>query len=205
MLVSQLTFFTFLAGNSRGTGLKDSPSRYTIERSKGSPCGICVIISNETFASKKHKKRKGTLADEKSLKDTFEWLGFEVQLEQNCTADQIYQKLKAIADKNHGNYTAFVCCILTHGGESELIGTDSKPMERAKIARLFGENSCEGLAGKPKIFLFQACRGSDLDYGFLKSPTESSEQTYHPHDEQDVGQSFDDSPTGELQCIIYVN
>ena len=49
------------------------------------------------------------------------------------------------------------------------------------IVQEFNTTNCPTLAGKPKIFLFQACRGLNLDKG-LRMNTESTDggRTIHP-------------------------
>jgi len=185
------------------TGMKVHHPDYII---KGSPCGICLIISNEVFPPKNGRNfnRYGTLVDEKSLEDTFNWLGFAVDLRKNCTRDQILQALKDVASKDHRMYTAFVCCILTHGDKGEVYGTDWKPVQLVEIKKLFEEGICKSLSGKPKIYFIQACRGDGQDFGFLKPPVESSDQTSQPSDEQDVGQNFDDFHT-EAEADVKAN
>ena len=142
---------------------------------KESPCGICLIISNETFG--KLEKRTGTHVDEKSLEETFEWLDFNVDIQRNLTAREMCDKLLEVAKMNHEKYDAFVCCILTHGGSNEkLYGTDNEPLTVTDIKSIFADKKCPSLKEKPKIFLLQACRGKDSDSGLICSPTDEKEK-----------------------------
>lgn len=66
---------------------------------------------------------------------------------------------------DHSNYDAFIFCILSHGEEGVVYGTDDTvPVE--KITSRF--KSTASLAGKPKIFFFQACQGINCDVFSVK-------------------------------------
>ena len=190
-------------------------------RMSSSPRGICLIISNEIFDPLQNKKdadsskiapeylannkpsskdRPGTLVDERSLEDTFKWLGFKVRTERNCKADQMYEILKKVSEEDHKEYDAFVCCILTHGTKGQVFGTDWESLEIVKIRGLFEDHVCKSLGGKPKIFLIQACRGDDTDLGYYESiPVEKSERISCPAEGNETFDEFDD---GEFQPII---
>lgn len=53
----------------------------------------------------------------------------------------------------------FVCCILSHGENEGVCGTDGALISVDEIREPFNGNNCRRLAGKPKLFFIQACRG----------------------------------------------
>ncbi|CAL1537413.1 unnamed protein product, partial [Lymnaea stagnalis] len=67
--------------------------------------------------------------------------------------------------KEHYDYDACFICLLSHGEEGYIFGTDGKRIPLEEIFMLFGNTNCKGLIGKPKIFIIQACRGGYLDKG----------------------------------------
>lgn len=69
------------------------------------------------------------------------------------------------AAPEHGD--AFVCCILSHGVEDAVLGIDGNPFRTKDIIRTFKASPQSALTGKPKMFLFQACRGKKEQQGVL--------------------------------------
>ena len=72
--------------------------------------------------------------------------------------------LKEERDKeNQLQYSSFVLCILSHGSENKVYGTDgyesSGAIDIREITSWFSASNCPGLAGKPKLFFIQACQG----------------------------------------------
>ena len=133
------------------------------------PHGIAVIINNHEFYStdpafKSLTDRPGSCADEDHL---WEYLGYDVCVLRNLNAVDLTERLKQIAQQNHNNYDSFVCCILSHGYSSGIYGVDGEQVEISDIAIPFKPTNCPTLAGKPKMFFIQACRGEEEDPGFM--------------------------------------
>ncbi|XP_026111544.1 caspase-8-like [Carassius auratus] len=127
-------------------------SQYKIEQI---PRGICVIINNVDFATM--DVRRGSDEDQKCLAEVFRWLGFVVEEHRNKTAAEMKYLLKDVGKTVHGD--CFVCCILSHGIEKGVCGTDGAVISVDEIREPFNGNNCQRLTGKPKLFFIQACRG----------------------------------------------
>ncbi|KAL7669689.1 hypothetical protein ACOME3_010335 [Neoechinorhynchus agilis] len=123
--------------------------------------GIALIISNKHFERTTGlETRHGTNIDAQLLEDVLSRLGFDVMLYCDLRAIEMIKVLSfTAADTCHQNNDCFMCAILTHGENGVMYGIDrsiavdqlTEPFKRAK-----------GLIGKPKIFIFQACRGDKL-------------------------------------------
>ena len=121
------------------------------------PRGVCVIISNMKFTD--HSDREGTDKDEKNLSRTFRFLGYDVEIYQNRKAREILGIFKELQKRDFSKDDSLVCCILSHGEEGKIFGSDSRPVELDDITNLFTAKECPKLQGKPKLFFIQACRG----------------------------------------------
>ncbi|KAA0713234.1 Caspase-8 [Triplophysa tibetana] len=121
------------------------------------PRGTCVIINNVHFGSM--KEREGSDEDQKSLDRVFSWLGFTVLVHKDKTAAQMRDLLKDLGRTVNGD--CFVCCILSHGRSDGVYGTDKNIVSVDEIREPFNGSNCRNLAGKPKLFFIQACRGSN--------------------------------------------
>ena len=127
------------------------------------PHGLCLIINNEEFVGQ--TDREGTALDERNLVQTFRFLGYKVEVHRDRTVASMEVLFEKMQGLDHSKFDSFVCCILTHGKEGKVYGSDSKELEiSAIISKLNGQN-CKTLAGKPKLFFMQACRGKGKDSG----------------------------------------
>ena len=132
----------------------DSDSYYKMDTN---PRGLTIIINNKDFLPGLGlAERKGTDVDAYALHKLFLDLGFTVEFHRNITCDEITKILKKASVMDHSKHSSFVCCILSHGDEGVIYGTDGK-VEIRELTSYFGRN--RSLVGKPKLFFFQACQG----------------------------------------------
>lgn len=125
---------------------------------KGFPHGLAVIINVGHFQM--HEDRTGTEIDEEMLVTTFRYLGYKVEVHRDCTAVDMCVILEDIQRQDHSKYDSFVCCILSHGGDSDKIyGRNSEYNPLDSLANRLIASKCSSLAGKPKMFFVQTCRG----------------------------------------------
>ncbi|XP_074656845.1 uncharacterized protein LOC141910044 [Tubulanus polymorphus] len=129
--------------------------------------GLALIISNKVFDTSKN--RIGTEFDVESLREVLSDLGFEVVVRKNLTAKEMKSKMReAAADPIHRESDAFVCAILSHGEKGDkVMGKDCNTVRVEELIEPFKGNACEALAGKPKLFFIQACRGDGTDGGVV--------------------------------------
>jgi len=131
--------------------------------------GKCLIINNKNFnPSTQLNERKGTDRDAEALFDCFSNLNFEVEQLHDGTALEIKSKLRSLANEDFSQDDCLVVCVLTHGDRGVLWGRDHRyPTD--DVYSYFTADKCPSLAGKPKVFLIQACQGSKFDQGtFVK-------------------------------------
>uniref|UniRef100_A0A3Q3NG17 Caspase-8-like n=1 Tax=Mastacembelus armatus TaxID=205130 RepID=A0A3Q3NG17_9TELE len=166
------------------------------------PVGLCVIINNENFTdcSDKPKRRHGTNEDAESLAKVFTLLRFRVLMLKDLTQDQMDRALKCFASLSnppeqlqqfsvkewsdtgftdlqqppkHGD--AFICCVLSHGAKGQVCGIDWKRLDIKQITRTFKATNTSALTDKPKVFLIQACQGSNVQRGVLPKDVEADD------------------------------
>lgn len=139
------------------------------------PRGVALIINNEHF--EKMPPRPGTEKDGKALQHLFTHLGFTTVLHQDLKAEAMRATLKSLAERDHSLANCLVVAILSHGEEGGMIhGKDDILINIKELTNLFSGQACPSLAGKPKLFFIQACRGKEFDL-----PVSVKESTdYHP-------------------------
>ncbi|NP_001098140.1 caspase-3 [Oryzias latipes] len=138
------------------------PYRYSMDYPK---MGICLIINNKNF----HKDsgmgpRNGTDNDAAAAWKSFMKLGYEIQMYNDQTVDQMKKLFRQMSNQDHSKFASFACVILSHGEEGVIYGTDG-PVSFNKLIECLKGRSCLSLVGKPKLFFIQACRGMLFDEG----------------------------------------
>ena len=128
--------------------------------------GFALIINNREFKVKALSNRDGSDLDEFNLTNLFEQLGFKVRTERDRTANEMKEIVKKEASsEEHGKANAFVMCILSHGKEGLVAGTDGVYVNIEYDIKLpFTQEPCR-LPGKPKVFLIQTCQGIESTEG----------------------------------------
>ena len=124
--------------------------------------GWALIINNYDF--KPPNDLPGYQRDEEYLIETFRYLGYNVQVQRNLTRKAMQESCENIRTNFKGkSYDSFVCCVLSHGEDGKVRDSKNKAVEIDTLYDYFEGKSCKELIGKPKMFFFQSCRGSELD------------------------------------------
>nr|AAC18083.1 recombinant reversed caspase-3 [synthetic construct] len=127
--------------------------------------GLCIIINNKNFhKSTGMTSRSGTDVDAANLRETFRNLKYEVRNKNDLTREEIVELMRDVSKEDHSKRSSFVCVLLSHGEEGIIFGTNG-PVDLKKITNFFRGDRCRSLTGKPKLFIIQACRGTELDCG----------------------------------------
>ncbi|XP_026978410.1 caspase-3 isoform X1 [Sagmatias obliquidens] len=127
--------------------------------------GLCIIINNKNFhESTGMACRSGTDVDAANLWETFTNLKYEVRNKNDLTCEEILELMYSVSKEDHSKRSSFICVLLSHGEEGKIFGTNG-PVDLKKLAGFFRGDCCISLTGKPKLFVIQACRGTELDCG----------------------------------------
>jgi len=142
--------------------------RIRVYRMSSLPKGMALIINNRCFVNNVLEEREGSENDIARLKSILDQLGFEVIVEEELTALEIKKKVQDFSKhKKHSECDSAIVIIMSHGQEDEtskalkIAGTDYKFVTEREITDLLSAKLCEDLRGKPKMFFFQVCSGSD--------------------------------------------
>ena len=119
--------------------------------------GLCVIINNMIFHDPRNNLPSGE-KDEAILKSTFTLLGFDVRVYQNLKAAEIGSIARRYSAMDHTG--AFFLIISSHGGDGDVVyGVDGNAVAVRELKECFYATNCHSLAGIPKVFVIDACRG----------------------------------------------
>ncbi|XP_071439415.1 caspase Dronc [Hetaerina americana] len=152
------------------TPTRSSPQHKTmIYRMLSRPKGYALIINIKKYINDIKGERNGAEVDEENLHKLFEGLGYDVTIHADlCGLDMKNILENFSTDKKHKDVDSCVLVISCHGeridGETHFIASDGKPLSMTYVLNLFTNEKCIHLRNKPKIFLFQACRGFEKNY-----------------------------------------
>ena len=151
---------------------------YKYEKSKQKNRGIALIINNVEFdPDTKLAPRESSNEDAKRLKGLFKDLKYDVHECSDLTAAAMTGTLKMYAkDAISETNDSFICCILSHGDERGVFGTDGEVVSIEELASSFNGRNCPKLNGKPKIFFIQACRGENTPTAVFKFPSKKEKR-----------------------------
>ncbi|KAG6800595.1 caspase-3 [Apis mellifera caucasica] len=154
---------------------KDSPIYSMTQKKRGK----CVIFNHEKFENNRESQRNGTNYDEKAINETFSTLGFEVKIYKDLKFNKIIEVITSLQNENHDDCDCICFFILTHGKIGDNVSAYDISYPVQMIWQPFNSDNCISLAGKPKLFFIQACRGVTSDSGIQgRSGIDSDEMTY---------------------------
>ena len=126
--------------------------------------GTALIINQESFDDWRLETRRGTAKDGRDLEGALKDYGFDVDMQMDKTKKELLDRVREIANKDHRNVDCLLVTVMTHGRNGngdELFARDCY-YQFSMLWKAFSSTACPSLAGKPKIFLVQACRGERL-------------------------------------------
>lgn len=147
--------------------INDRSGAYIVRKDSA---GFLFIINQTKFYKEKNNKdlienlpeeelknRDGTEKDKERLTEVFEQFGYRAEERKDLKHDEILPAIKEAVERSIV-YDSLIICILSHGFEGHVYGSNSIPFKIDRIKEAMLE--CPALVGKPKILLVQACQGT---------------------------------------------
>ncbi|XP_011156835.1 caspase-1 isoform X2 [Solenopsis invicta] len=137
--------------------------------------GVALILNHVRFESM--PTRNGSVKDATDLQASLSRLGFNVRIYTDPTVKTITTVLQSTSAEDHTDADCLIVVAMSHGESGLLHSTDSLyPVDM--LWSPFTGDRCSSLAGKPKLFFIQACRGVQLDKGVkIMHETDSKRNT----------------------------
>ncbi|GLV44507.1 Death regulator Nedd2-like caspase [Carabus blaptoides fortunei] len=150
-------------------------SKVPLYRMRGKIRGAYLGINNMEFINNIQSFRNGAQVDEENLKDLFKQMGFNISTYRNQTYLDMKRTIKDFSSASTNpvikRADCLVIAIMSHGEEgdtkesSQVVASDGKHLPVSWILDQFNNFNCPEFQNKPKIFIFQICRGSNLHCG----------------------------------------
>ncbi|XP_030057636.1 caspase-3 [Microcaecilia unicolor] len=122
-----------------------------------------IIVMSDFHPRSNLSRRKGALRDASRLFKILSRLNYEVKLHTDKTAEEIKQIYEEESQEEQGD--CFLSILSSHGEEGAIFDFYGRPIKLNQIFCMLSPDKCRALAGKPKLFFIQACRGEMLDEG----------------------------------------
>ncbi|XP_012538136.2 caspase-1 isoform X1 [Monomorium pharaonis] len=139
--------------------------------------GKCIIFNHDEFDYDQFERREGSTIDVKRLKITFGNLGFDVKVHNNLKYNEIMMEIEKMSQFDHKDNDCLCVITLTHGIHNDLISAKDVVYKSDQLWKPFTADKCVTLAGKPKLFFLQACRGEEADSAVLLQPRKLQKRT----------------------------
>jgi hypothetical protein len=82
-------------------------------------------------------------------------------VKNDCLKEETLSKLNKIATSDWlESFDSLVCITLSHGANNQIHDVDDVSISPYDIFDIFSDKKCLHMVNKPKIFIFQSCRGS---------------------------------------------
>lgn len=170
----------------KATEFLDGPVYDVVQRypMRSKPRGLVLIITNIHY--EKEPPRISAEHDEINLRELFEQMGFEVLTKRDLTGNAMREVVRDFSKRDDLKRVDSCFVIITsHGtqdekGSTEIQGIDYMHASMDKqgnyqkilcqdVMNYFTAEACPHLAEKPKIFIFQLCRGDRKQNAILHS------------------------------------
>ncbi|XP_076645401.1 death regulator Nedd2-like caspase [Halictus rubicundus] len=176
----------------KATEFLDGPVYENVERypMRSKPRGLVLIITNIHYKYCYKEPRSSAAHDEENMKNLFEEMGFRVVSHFDLTKQQFVEKVREFSQHKHlRNVDSCFVIVSSHGNVNsqyevtEIECVDNNPesvLQNDKtvlckdILDYFTAEACPHLAGKPKIFIFQLCRGKKIQKS-VKEPRHTTD------------------------------
>ncbi|XP_078606402.1 caspase-3-like [Branchiostoma floridae x Branchiostoma japonicum] len=138
--------------------------------------GYVLIINNFS------EEREASTRDVEGLVDFFLKIGYKVSTEEDLTKDQMMDALQMTkleiqkTGRGKKKYSCFICIVSSHGDKEGVKSQDNQTVSIAELQAPFLGDSLKCMAGSPKMFIIQACRGEKKQPGVDRADEEPGDE-----------------------------
>lgn len=102
-----------------------------------------------------------------------------MEIFRNLKARDLLYYIDDLTRRDFDEYASLIVCILSHGDENVVFGTDLVNLNINDLKYKFNSYDCPKLSGKLKIWIIQACQGNESQKVSItqQSDTQSNNQS----------------------------
>lgn len=154
--------------------LRGPPDAY---KNVSQPRGTVFIANYRRFDEEKHETRVGSEYDVQKQRDLFKQMGYKIirDLDSASNEDTLDALKRFRDDEIHKKVDSLIVIFMSHGcGKEAFCTSDGKPLSCEEVYSIFSNTNCPALSGKPKLFVFQFCRGDEEHISVYDGKKESA-------------------------------
>ncbi|KAG0718462.1 Caspase-9 [Chionoecetes opilio] len=143
-----------------------------VYQNESEPRGHVFLANYKDFVDGMHAPRLGSEIDVANLGQLFSQMGYKTSYHINMTKWDTIQALRDFRNQEeHSKADSCIVVFMSHGRDDRSFFTsDNQYLTVHSVVERFNNRECPILKGKPKIFIFQFCRGSGADIGVDAAP-----------------------------------
>lgn len=143
-----------------------------VYKNESEPRGLVFLANYKDFNDQQHETRGGSEIDVKNLMLLFAQMGYRTSTHINMTKWETIQELRKFRSSEElERVDSCVVVFMSHGrDDTSFFTSDNQHLTVHNIVEDFNNRHCPTLKGKPKIFIFQFCRGTGPDIGVDAAP-----------------------------------
>ena len=115
--------------------------------------GKSLIINNYSYGG--GRSRYGSMEDLKRMRWVMEYLNFEVTVKQDLQGNEILSEVKKFRDDVNADCDMISLVLMGHGTRECILRLDDVGVTYDELYKLFNNENCRDLIGKPKLFIIQ--------------------------------------------------
>ncbi|KAK7013366.1 hypothetical protein SK128_025170, partial [Halocaridina rubra] len=129
--------------------------------------GYACILSYESFENRPDLVLEASQTDALNYANLFTQMGFTCDVHTSLTNEETVNALERVRDmKALNDVGCAVFVISSHGSTGDsFLTSDMKHIYTERILNLFKDTECPQLRNKPKLFIFDFCRGYYVENG----------------------------------------
>ncbi|KAL3285179.1 hypothetical protein HHI36_019298 [Cryptolaemus montrouzieri] len=165
---------TIIIDDSEQFGCFQEQPNYLIDKfeypRKGKEPGLVIIFNQVHFLDEDTKPRYGSYKDVNEIVICFSRLGFNVRskyIYTDLTRTEMFAEINSVLSEDLKEFNSLIVFFLTHGTNKNKLMTKDGAFSAISIWKLFTDN--KDLKNKPKMFIFQACKGRNRNKPEVKT------------------------------------
>ena len=152
---------------------------------------VLIVTVSDYSAAPPMKNLPGAETDKSTLLKLFKSFGYTITCSESQTLNRDdFNELLADAQyhlrKHHTDYDAFIFAFSGHGDEENVRLSDGSGFSRTRLYQWFDGSNCLGFAGKPKLFVVDACKGFDAAEQVGQNNAKAAQATHKVHVDKNI-------------------
>ncbi|XP_066578752.1 caspase-14 [Amia ocellicauda] len=166
-----------------GPGFSCLKRQKTVDRYNDEGDVYDINGTRDVFVLCQKVDRPGAKRDLQIVNDLMEKrYSFNLKIKEDLDGKEIVPEIRTFRDGLSKDVKCCFVVLMAHGtmkdGKALIVGVDKNLVPLSEIFSLFNNHNCPQLQGKPKVFIIQACRGSNRDSSVMQADDEAMETAY---------------------------